>query len=165
MGTGERTRLVRKRKVRPYQGRGAIYAWLRAQHAAIVALGSSRPCLWAELVLDMVEDQVVDGNGERPSAHNVRMTWPRVCRDAEAEAASPKRKRTFPSRISPEWRPTIVPPPPTRHVANQPSAPAARLSAGNPAVPADDDMTPEGQAELDKIARILAEHDRKKFGF
>jgi len=26
-------------------------------------------------------------------------------------------------------------------------------------------MTPEGQAELDKIARILAEHDRKKFGF
>ena len=56
MSTGERTRLVRKRKVRPYQGRGAIYAWLRAQHAAIVALGSSRPCLWAELVLDMVED-------------------------------------------------------------------------------------------------------------
>jgi hypothetical protein len=58
-----------------------------------------------------------------------------------------------------------VPPPPIRHVAQPPSAPASHPYAGNAASPVDDDMTPEGQAELDKIARILAEHDRKKFGF
>jgi hypothetical protein len=161
----ERSRLTRRRKVRPYQGRGPIYAWLRAHHASIEKLAPTRPCIWAELALDMIEDAVVDGTGDPPTAHNIRMTWPRVCRDVAAEAAAAKPKRVPPSRISPDWRPTVVPPPPIR------AAPAAAGTtfpppSNDPRAPSrDPDMTPEGQAVLDNIWADLLAEDRKKFGF
>lgn len=111
--TQRRPRLIRKRKVRPYQGRSAIYAWLRSHHVAIAVLRNSAPCFWAELVLDMVEDGVVDGRGATPTAQNTRMTWQRVQRDVEADPAktSPIGGK-YPSRISPDWRPQPLPPPP-----------------------------------------------------
>ena len=159
------TRLIRKKRARAFNGRGAIYSWLRVHHTEVKLRREAEQRPWSVLIAEMVADQVRRDDGREPTIKNVSRIWERVCRDVAAENAAPRQGRKYPSRILPEWRPTIVPPPPTRHVANQPSAPAARLSAGNPAVAADDDMTPEGQAELDKIARILAEHDRKKFGF
>jgi len=111
--TQRRSRLIRKRKVRPYQGRSAIYAWLRAHHVAIAALRQSAPCFWAELVLDMVEDGVLDGRGANPTTQNTRMTWQRVQQDVEAEPAKAKPiGGKYPSRISPDWRPQPVPSPP-----------------------------------------------------
>jgi hypothetical protein len=159
-----RIRLTRRRKVRPYQGRGPIYAWLRAHHASIEKLGPTRPCIWAELALDMSEDRVVDGTGDPPTANNIRMTWQRVCRDVAAEAAAARPKRVPPSRISPDWRPTVVPPPPIRAApavaGNTPPPPS-----NDPRAPSrDPDMTPEGQAVLDRIWADLLADDRKKFG-
>jgi hypothetical protein len=149
-----RIRLTRQRKVRPYQGRGPIYAWLRAHHASIQKLEPTQPCIWAELVLDMGEDRVVDGTGDPPTANNIRMTWQRVCRDVAAEAAATKPKRVPPSRISPEWRPTVVPPRPAAPT-HQPVAssgalvPASRQSLIDPSLP------PEARAELEKLERIF----------
>lgn len=109
MNDDKRPRLIPKKKVRPYQGRSAVYAWLRAHHAAIEALRMAAPCLWAELALDMEEDGVLDGKAGPPGADNIRMTWVRVARDVSAEAAAklPKPSKP-PSRMSPDWRPQEV---------------------------------------------------------
>ena len=161
----KRVRLVTKRKVRLFHGRSQIYAWLRAHHSTIEALRLERPCLWAELALDMVEDGVLDAQGENPSRHNVRMTWPRVCRDVEAASVPARRK--YPSRVSPDWRPQVVQaplpvqaPPPVRpplpvSPSTASSAPAAQRTA----------VSAEVQAKIDRVLEQLGEEDRKKFRF
>ncbi len=148
----ERSRLTRRRKVRPYQGRGPIYAWLRAHHTSIEKLAPTRPCIWAELALDMIEDGVVDGTGDPPTAHNIRMTWPRVGRDVAAEAAAAKPKRVPPSRISPDWRPTVVPQRPVA-AAQQPATPSAATVPETLDPRIDPTLPPHAQAELKKLFR------------
>ncbi len=157
----ERTRLTRRRKIRPYQGRGPIYAWLRAHHAAIEKAAPSRPCMWAELALDMRDDGIVDGSGDAPTAHNIRMTWPRVCRDVAAEAAAAKPKRVPPSRISPDWRPTVVP---QRAVApvQQPASLAPAVTPSGRKSLVDPNDPPHVQAEMAKIERIFDEDESKR---
>jgi hypothetical protein len=154
MPNPKRPRLVRKKRVHHYGGRGPIYAWLRTNYEEIGRLRAIHLNLWAELAQDMIADGITDAPAGRGLRDRIWKAWQRVCRDVEREAAAAKPVRKYPSRIAPDWRPAIVPPPPTRYVA-PPAAPT----------PVDDDMTPEGQAELDKIKRILAEHDRRKFGF
>jgi hypothetical protein len=99
----------------------------------------------------MSEDSVVDGTGDPPTANNIRMTWQRLCRDVAAEAAAAKPKRVPPSRISPTWRPTVVPPPPTQEAAAVLGAvvPASRQSLVDPSLP------PEARAEFEKLDRIF----------
>jgi len=165
MSDGHETRLIRKKRARVYNGRGAIYGWLRVHHAEVKLRREVEQRPWSVLVAEMVADQVRRDDGREPTIKNVSRIWERVCRDVAAESATPPQNRKYPSRISPEWRPTIVPPPPTRQITHLSPPAASHPSTGNRTTPVDDDMTPEGQAELDKIARILAEHDRKKFGF
>jgi len=165
MSDGHETRLIRKKRARVYNGRGAIYGWLRVHHAEVKLRREVEQRPWSVLVAEMVADQVRRDDGREPTIKNVSRIWERVCRDVAAESATPPQNRKYPSRISPEWRPTIAPPPPTRQITPLSPPAASRPSTGNGTTPVDDDMTPEGQAELDKIARILAEHDRKKFGF
>ncbi len=158
-------RLFRKKRVRPYVGHGSVYAWLRAYHAEVAGALARQEQSWASLVADMALDGVTGRRGIGLTANAALRVWQRVCSDVTAESATPPQNRKYPSRISPEWRPTIVPPPPTRQITHLSPPAASHPSTGNRTTPVDDDMTPEGQAELDKIARILAEHDRKKFGF
>jgi hypothetical protein len=68
-----------------------------------------------------------------------------------AEAAATKPKRVPPSRISPNWRPTVVPPPPTQEAAAVLGAvvPAGRQSLVDPS------LSPEARAELEKLDRIF----------
>jgi len=160
----ERSRLTRRRKVRPYQGRGPIYAWLRAHHASIEKLAPTRPCIWAELALDMIEDAVVDGTGDPPTAHNIRMTWPRVCRDVAAEAAAAKPKRVPPSRISPDWRPTVVPPRPAVPAQQPASSSGAVVPTGRKSL-VDPNDSPRVQAEMAKLERMFDEAESRLLKF
>ncbi len=153
-----RTRVTRRRKVRPYQGRGPIYAWLRAHHASIEKLAPSRPCMWAELALDMSDDGVIDGSGDAPTAHNIRMTWPRVCRDVAVEAAAAKPKRVPPSRISPEWRPTVVP---QKAVASPPMS-MPLTAASLPSSPSSPEGPPPVDPRIDTTLPLEAQESLRK---
>ena len=161
----QRTRLVRKKKVRTFGGRGQIYSWLRTHHDAIEPLRAVHLNLWAALAADMIEDGITEAAEGRGLRDRIWKSWQRVCRDVAAEAAAAAPKRTPPSRISPDWRPTVVPPPPIR------ATPAAAGTtfpppSHDPRAPSrDPDMTPEAQAVLDNIWADLLADDRKKFGF
>jgi hypothetical protein len=158
-------RLVRRRKLVPYSGRGAIYSWLRVHHQQIVSLrvGEERP--WAGLLVDLQEDLAAEGLAGKVSLNNVCNIWQRVCRDLERQ---PKRsERLMPSRLSKDWRPAVVVPPPP---VFSPPAPAP---VAQPQYPSrvmldkgeEKPMTPEGQAELDRAMAMLKEYDAERFRF
>ena len=110
MSETKRKRLVRKRKLDKWSGRGEIYAWLRAHYNAIKSLkvGDDRP--WSELLLDLRADLAGGIAADRTSLNNVLNTWKRVCRDLDG---SPPvyRFKNYPSRIPKDWKPEVVPPP------------------------------------------------------
>ena len=168
----ERTRLFRKKLIRPYRGYGNVYGWLRAHHARVKELVAT--WAWADLVEEMLRDGLQGRGGVTPTPKAVSKVWQRVCRDVEAEASAVKPKTIYPSRISPDWRPQVVqpplpvqPPPPTRHPmpATAP-APAGSLPAGS-SKPSGDGIviSPEAQARIDRAMERLAADDRKKFRF
>jgi hypothetical protein len=139
MNTIQRSRLVPKRKIRGFGGRGDIYAWLRRHHSSIEPLLTTQPRLWAGLVADMTEDGITDGRGAPPSPNNVLNTWARVVRDLVAEApliaaaeAKRAKRRRMPSRLSPDWVPTVVVAP---GQSPPPGWPADRVVVGAPARP------------------------------
>ena len=78
MSEPKRKRLVRKRKLEKWSGRGEIYAWLRAHHKKIKSLkvGDDRP--WSELLLDLRMDLAGIIPAERIALNNVLNTWKRV---------------------------------------------------------------------------------------
>ena len=157
----KRVRLVRKKKVRSFGGRGQIYSWLRTHHAAIEPLKAVHLNLWSALAADMVEDGVTEAADGRGLRDRIWKSWQRVCRDVAAEAAAAKPKRVPPSRISPDWRPTVVS---QRAVApvQQPASlapavnPSGRKSLVNP------DAHPLLQAEMAKLESIFDEEESKR---
>ena len=159
----ERPRLFRKKVIRPYRSRGDVYSWLRAHHAQVSEMAPTWS--WADLVREMLRDGLQGRYGVTPTPKAVTKVWQRVCRDVAAETAAAKPKRKFPSRVSPEWRPQVVPPPPIRPSFYPPSSISDVAGAHTQAAPADDDMTPEGQAMLDRIRAELRDDDRKRFRF
>ena len=167
MTESTRQRLVRRKKVRFYGGRGPLYSWLRTHHDEIQSLRGRHLNLWAALVLDMAEDGVAtlgDGPGLRD---RTRHAWRRVERDVESESKVAKGKPSggnFPSRISPDWRPqTVVPPPPIRAPPPGPvPIPSSATAVTNPAAT---DKSREGLESLDRAFALLEADDRRKFRF
>ena len=74
MQISRRKRLIRKRKLVAYSGRGEIYSWLRAHHGQIVALrvGEERP--WSEVLADMREDLAGGEGAPAVSLNNVAIS-------------------------------------------------------------------------------------------
>ena len=107
MSEPKRKRLVRKRKLDKWRGRGEIYAWLRAHHQKIKSLkvGDDRP--WSELLLDLRADLAGSIPADRIALNNVLNTWKRVCRDLD-DSPPVYRFKNYPSRISKDWRPEVV---------------------------------------------------------
>ena len=126
MVANKRQRLTAKLKVRPFVGRGQIYAWLRAHYAEIEGMGPGLPSLWGELALDMAEDGVRGGRTGTPLPNNIRMAWPGVCRDVAAMEAALAAKSALPAKPKPPSRmprdnhPPLATPPP----AARPAPPA-----------------------------------------
>src|ERR1700744_4486275 len=121
----KRTRLVRKKKVRIFGGRGQIYSWLRTHHDAIEPLRTVHLNLWAALAAAMIEDGITEAAEGRGLRDRIWKSWQRVCRDVAAEAAAAKPKKGPPSRISPDWRPPVVPPRPPATAQRPAAAPGA----------------------------------------
>jgi len=177
------TRLTRKKRVREYNARGNIYAWLRAHHGDVARCRDVERRPWGVLIPEMVADGVRREDGKEPTVKNVSRVWERVCRDIEADAKAAKPKRNFPSRNSPDWRPEVVaqspavaqrpvvahapvvPPPPIRPPP-RPAGTALQTSAADPnAQTHDPDMSPAVRAALDAVFEDLAAVDRRKFGW
>ena len=137
--------LFRRKRQKLYRGRGQVYSWLRAHHAEVVEMLAKDELSWAMLAAEMVRVGVKGGRGEAPTPKAVARVWRRVCRDVEqaARSAGPL-KRKYPSRISPDWRPRVVPP----------SQPSAAEDASN--APYDPDE------QLARIRRIIAERSGRK---
>jgi hypothetical protein len=158
----KRTRLVRKKKVRNFGGRGQIYSWLRTHHASIEPLKSIHLNLWSALAADMVEDGVTEAADGRGLRDRIWKSWQRVCRDVAAEAAAAKPKRVPPSRISPEWRPTVVPQkavsPIPKPVSAAPQPFAAPAAAGPPPPDPRIDPTLPPSAQ-DSLRRLYKDFD------
>jgi len=154
-------RTLTKKRVREYNGRGTIYAWLRVHHGDVVRCREVEQRPWSVLITEMVSDGVRREDGLEPTAKNVSRVWKRVCRDVAAEVAAATPKKVPPSRISPEWRPTIVPPPPM-FPTPQPTGSAGTLAAAERKRPADPTLSPEAQAEMDKLDRLLKDADSRR---
>jgi hypothetical protein len=134
-------RLTRKKRVRAYSGRGEIYAWLRTHHGDVFRRRVVEQHPWPALVSEMVCDGVRREDGLEPTVKNASRVWERVCRDVAAEAAAAKPKPVPPSRISPDWRPTVVP----QKAVASPSMSMPLTAASLPSSPS----TPEGPPPVD----------------
>jgi len=172
-------RLFRKRRVRGYVARGAVYCWLRAYHIDVAASLAREEHSWAALVAEMAIDGVKGRGGHELTGNAALRVWQRVRRDVEAGAEVEATKAQpiggkYPSRISPEWRPQPVPPPPILPpppaLIAPPSVPSVPAAAPrlNGSVPIVIDM-PEAdrvrvQAALDKAMDQLDEMSQKMFG-
>jgi hypothetical protein len=159
----KRARLVRKKKVQTFGGRGQIYSWLRTHHAAIEPLRAVHLNLWAALAADMVEDGVTEASEGRGLRDRIWKSWQRVCRDVAAEVAAAKPKKVPPSRIPPEWRPTVVPPRP-----GMPTSTQVVVKTDVVGVPVQHDpridpsLSPHAQAELERLFRDFDELENKR---
>jgi hypothetical protein len=160
----KRPRLVRKKKVRTFGGRGQIYSWLRTHHDAIEPLRTVHLNLWAALAADMIEDGITEAAEGRGLRDRIWKSWQRVCRDEAAEAAAAKPKKVPPSRISPDWRPTVVPPRPTAPAQQPAASPGAAVpTERDPRI--DPTLSPHAQAELEKLFRDLDALESRRLKF
>ena len=136
MSQERRSRLTRRKRARKYNGRGEIYAWLRTHYGDVARCRDVEQRPWSVLAIEMIADGVRREDGREPSVKNISRVWERVCRDVAAEMAAAKPGRTPPSRISPDWRPTIVSGSLPGSGASGSRVPAAAASAAPVAQPA-----------------------------
>lgn len=154
-------RLTRKKRIREYSGRGDIYAWLRVHHGDVVRRRDVEQHPWPVLIKEMVSDGVRREDGLEPTVKNVSRVWERVCRDVAAEAEAAKPKRVPPSRISPDWRPTVVPQR-AAAPAQQPASPSrAVVPSGRKSLVNPNDH-PLVQAEMAKLESIFDEDEKRR---
>ena len=161
MESQSQPRLTRKKRIRQYSGRGDIYAWLRAHHGDVFRRRDVEQHPWPVLIREMVADGVRREDGREPTVKNVARVWERVCRDVAAEAAAAKPKRVPPSRITPDWRPTVVP----QRAVSPVQQPASLAPAVNPSGRkslVDPNDPPHVQAEMAKIESIFDEEESKR---
>jgi hypothetical protein len=146
MSDGDATRILfRKKRPKLYRGRGEVYSWLRVHQAEVAEMLARGELSWPMLAAEMVRVGVKGGRGEPPTSKAAARVWRRVCRDVEQAAlANGPQKRKYPSRISPNWRPPVVPP----------SEASGAQGAANP--PYDPDE------QLARIRRIIAERSGRK---
>ncbi len=159
-----RTKSFRKRRVRPYRGRGDVYCWLRGHHAQVAMRLATDELSWTTLAEALSREGLKGRNGVELTGRAVAQVWRRVCRDVEADAvvraaAAPKRK--YPSRISPNWRPEVVPPP------NGPASPRAAVSAvtsggdGGSRTTVEEATSEHAREQYARMDEQLAKLDRK----
>jgi hypothetical protein len=151
--------------------RSSLFWFLVKHHDELVRQAEGKRLRWDALCERFAQHGLTDARGETATAKTARQTWLRA-RKAVAEA----KKRTqandaarrpgdvYPSRISPNWRPKIVPPRPMAPVSPPPAAsravvPAGRKSLVNPNDP------PHVQAEMAKLERMFDEAESRLLKF
>ena len=97
--------------------RSSLFWWLVEHHDEIAAEAGGKRMRWEPLCARFAAHGLRDVNGRPPSPRTARETWLQARRTV-AQARERKRQadadvrpgQKFPSRISPAWRPQIVPP-------------------------------------------------------
>ena len=111
----------------------------------------------------MIEDGITEAAEGRGLRDRIWKSWQRVCRDVAAAAAA-KPRRVPPSRISPDWRPTTVPPRPaaaTATVGQQTSSGRTILPSGHVSL-VDPKDPPHVQAQMAKLDATFEEDARRR---
>jgi hypothetical protein len=97
--------------------RSQLFWWLVENHDAIASESEGKRMRWAPLCARFAAHGLTDVNGRPPTPRTARETWLQARRTValarerkrQADAAATP-GQTMPSRISPDWRPQIVPP-------------------------------------------------------
>jgi len=118
------TKVLAALRAQPYRGRSELYRWLRANHRRLARRLAKDQTSWGVIAQELAAAGLKNTKGDPPSCDSVRRVWATVCRDVAEELASKARqaRRKPPSRISPDWRPQVVPQP-----AAAPVTPTARV--------------------------------------
>ena len=97
--------------------RSSLFWWLVEHHDEIVAQAVGKRMRWEPLCARFAAHGLRDANGRPPTPRTARETWLQArrtvgqARERKRQAdASARPGQTMPSRISPDWRPQIVPP-------------------------------------------------------
>ena len=146
--------------------RSSLFWWMLEHHDEMLAAVSGRRPRWVQLCATFATLDLKDGQGNLPSPEAARRTWRNVREFAASAVATSLRKPRpkYPSRISPDWRPqTVVPPPPIRAPPPGPvPIPSSATAVTNPAAT---DKSREGLESLDRAFALLEADDRRKFRF
>jgi len=149
--------------------RSTLFCWLVEHHDELIAQAAGKRMRWEALCKLFAEHGLSDINGRPATPRTARETWFQARRAAveakrrkQASDAAKRPGSVYPSRISPDWRPTIVPPPPTFPASQQASGSAGTLVPAERKRPLDPTLSPEAQAEMDKLDRILDEADSRR---
>ena len=152
--------------------RSSLFWFLVKHHDELQQQAEGKRLRWQALCERFAQHGLTDARGEAASPKTARQTWLRA-RKAVAEAK--KRKQAsdaarrpgdvYPSRISPDWRPTVVPPRPAAPVATSPSPQAASaraiLPSGSRSL-VDPNDHPRVQAEMAKLDAFFEEEESKR---
>jgi hypothetical protein len=149
--------------------RSTLFWWMLDQIDELVAAANGRRPRWGQLCERFASLDLKDGRGCLPSPEAARRTWRHVRLYAASQEAAklPKRSKP-PSRMSPDWRPEVVP------VAVQPGAAVPALRGQSGLVPArgsslaalEEDPAAKARADamMDNVMQQLLDMDRKTFG-
>jgi hypothetical protein len=170
---------LRQLEARAFAGRSDVYRYLHKNHSRLVdrKVGTNNGPSWDEVAAILSKRGYVSCRGDPLNGHAVRRVFRRVEKDlARGETARRPTHASPPSRQHPDWQPPIAEArqsaPPLSHLggAEAPTPrshgtanlPAARTNT--PASKEKVELTPHAKAELEKLARMFAQTDRKRFG-
>ena len=149
--------------------RSTLFWWMLDHIDELVSAANGRRPRWGQLCERFASLDLKDGRGCLPSPEAARRTWRHVRLYAASQEAakSPKRSKP-PSRMSPDWRPEVVPP------AVQPGTMVSALRGPTGLVPArssslaalEEDPAAKARADamMDNVMQQLLDMDRKTFG-
>lgn len=173
----------RLRKAGP-PGRSNLFYWLYDQYDAVAdRLNGPRPN-WVEVAASAEAAGILGTNGKPQSAHAMREMWLRVRRVVEREKTEQMERRLAkkaPDRsprrsagrheVTPAPHRVLAPSRPLEQAHHPPpiaavSVPAARGGPvpARPAQHAIEELTPEAQAQIDKVRKGLTDWDRRRHG-
>jgi hypothetical protein len=96
------------------EDRSPLFWWMVENHDEIIASARGRRMQWRTFCAEISRHGLTDTRGGPPTERGAREVWMQarraVAQARQREQHSPSPQRKFPSRISPDWRPTIVSP-------------------------------------------------------
>ena len=148
--------------------RSTLFCWLVDHHDELIEQAAGKRMRWQPLCKRFAEHGLTDINGRPATPRTARETWfqaRRVVAEAkkrkQASNAARRPGGVYPSRISPDWRPTVVatrPPAP----AQQPASPSRAVVPSGRHSLVDPNTSPRVQAEMAKLDAIFDADEKKR---
>ena len=170
---------LRQLEARAFAGRSDVYRYLHKNHPRLVRqkVGTDDGPSWDEVAAILSKRGYVSCRGDPLNGNAVRRVFRRVEKDLKREEIVRQPPRASPpSRQNPDWQPPIADAsqsaPPSGHLRGEaalprgghapPNLPTARTIT--PTSQQKEELSPHAEAELEKLARLFAKTDRKRFG-